>query len=204
MKNRILILILFIITSCSKGRIDEAKSNKKDDLTQEYNNDSKDSLRNKNHYYYLSDLPIRQVGNLITSDSIAPSDNFVTFELMDSLHSDNKEARDFYFNVFEKIVKKSDGALSEVIGAYAQEYIENYPKEFFQRYNCCDSSNQYCDELVNIANYVTYEIGMQQDIEESFEKFMSKVKTGYADYPNERKVIIFMDTIANGLREYMN
>jgi hypothetical protein len=198
MKNKVLILIIFIFASCSKGRIDNAESIKNDYSTQE------DTLRNKNHYYYLSDLPLRQVGDLIISDSIAPSDNFVTFELMDSLNSDNKEARDFYFHVFEKIVKKSDGALSEVVGAYAQQYIENYPAEFFQRYNCCDSSSQCCDGLIKIANYVTYEIGMQQDIEDSFETFMSKVEKGYVDYPMEHKLIIFTDTIANGLKEYMN
>lgn len=198
MKNTVLILIIFISVSCSNRRIDNGESIKNDDSTQE------DTLRNKNHYYYLSDLPIRKVGDLIVSDSIAPSDNFVTFKLMDSLNSDNKEARDFYFHVFEKIVKKSDGALSEVVGAYAQQYIENYPAEFFQKYNCCDSSSQCCDELINIANHVTYEIGMQQDIKYSFETFLSKVQAGYVDYPTEHKLIIFVDTIANGLKEYMN
>ncbi|MDQ3050763.1 MAG: hypothetical protein M3Q95_07760 [Bacteroidota bacterium] len=89
-----------------------------------------DSLKNPSGYYYLSDLPLRQVATLLLNDSLHPSDNNITFNCMDSIATDNIETRNFYFPVFLKILDKADGALAEVVGMYVVNYIEKYPKEF--------------------------------------------------------------------------
>src|SRR5262249_49773758 len=92
-----------------------------------------DSLRDPYNYYYLTDIPLRHVAILLLTDSIEPSDNEITFDCMDSISSNNKESREFYFPVFLKILDKADGALAEVVGNYVIKYVEKFPKEFSNR-----------------------------------------------------------------------
>jgi hypothetical protein len=63
-----------------------------------------------------------------------PSDDDATFACMDSLTSNNSRTRDFYWQVFQVILDKSDGALSEVVGADLIDYFVKYPREFAMKY----------------------------------------------------------------------
>lgn len=91
-----------------------------------------DTLRDPNHFYYLSDLSIRTIGQLILCDSIKPSDNFVTFSLLDTISKCTDNELKFFLTIFEKTMELADGALSEAVGSYALIFIENRPKLFIQ------------------------------------------------------------------------
>jgi len=97
-----------------------------------------DTLRDQNHYYYLADLPIRTVGQLILDDSILPSDNWVTFTLMDTISTCRQADLEFYLAVFEKIMELSDGALSEAVGSYSWDFIEKRPAIFIKHLETVD------------------------------------------------------------------
>jgi len=126
---------LFSISSCSTTNKNEniLIDTTQEKLSQQAPKLHQDTLTDPYHYYYLSHLPLRQVGQLILNDSIIPSDNKITFNCMDSLSSKNANTRNYYFPVFLKILDKSDGALGEAIGQYAMTYIEKYPKEFAEK-----------------------------------------------------------------------
>ena len=112
-----------------------------------------DSLRNPNHYYYLADLPLKITGKLILTDSIQPSDNFITFSLMDTISGCKKSDLNFYLKIFEKIPNYADGALAGVVGSYTWNFIEKRPAEFI---NHIDTLNN--DQIMKWADYTFYEM----------------------------------------------
>ncbi|MHC1775627.1 MAG: hypothetical protein AB9834_09460 [Lentimicrobium sp.] len=112
-----------------------------------------DTLRNPNEYYYLSDLPLKKAGELILNVSIRPSDNYITFSLMDTISGCTRSDLDFYLEVFEKILNYADGALSEAVGSYARNFIEKRPAEFI---NHIDTLNN--EQIMKWADYTFYEI----------------------------------------------
>jgi hypothetical protein len=93
-----------------------------------------DSLKDPHGFYYLTDLPLQKVADLILKDSVQPSDNKVTFDCMDSISSNNIETREFFMPVFLKIIDKADGALAEAVGGYTMAYTNKFPKEFADGY----------------------------------------------------------------------
>ena len=129
-----------------------------------------DSLMDPSNFYYLTDLPLRQVATLLLNDSIYPSDNQITFSCMDSISADIIEARDFYFPVFIKIQDKADGALAEVVGGYLIVYIEKYPKEFAIRINSISDEN-----INSFAQHVGNELYFDNDNINSANKWFTSV-----------------------------
>ncbi|MEM7298441.1 MAG: hypothetical protein AAF391_09275, partial [Bacteroidota bacterium] len=85
-----------------------------------------DTLRIKHHYYYLADIDSRTIAERIMESELQPADNFITFRIIDSLTSNNKQIRKYYLPVFNKILKQSDGALAEVIGTPIIEFLKMY------------------------------------------------------------------------------
>ena len=65
------------------------------------------------------------------NEKIIASDDPLTFRLMDSLVANKVKDRQFYFRVFNKIMGRADGALSEAIGVYSRRFIEKHTKDFF-------------------------------------------------------------------------
>ena len=59
------------------------------------------------------------------------SDDERTENLLKILTIKNDHFFPFYFFIFNEIVRKSDGALAEMIGSYCFEMIYNYPNEVF-------------------------------------------------------------------------
>ncbi len=129
-----------------------------------------DTLRNPYHESYLTDLPLRKVGQLILADSVMPLDNGVTFKCMDSILSDHITTRDFFFPVFLKILDKADGALSEVVCLFTKNYIERFPKEFSRRY--AYFTNTQIDQW---AFYTRYELGFVYDNKAKAESWMTSI-----------------------------
>ncbi len=112
-----------------------------------------DTLRDPNHFYFLSDLSIRTVGQLILCDSIKPSDNFVTFSLMDTISKCNKNELKFFLLVFEKTMELADGALAEAVGSYSLDFIEKRPKLFIQHLDTIPKKI-----IAKWANFTFYEL----------------------------------------------
>jgi hypothetical protein len=81
---------------------------------------------------YLNDPMLPKIVNDFYLGNFHASDDKQTFILLDTLTSKNDHFFPFYLKIFNGIAKKSDGALSEVMGSYCFDLILNYPKEIFQ------------------------------------------------------------------------
>ncbi len=79
----------------------------------------------------VEELPIEKVGKLLLKDSLPTLENeVIIYKLLDSLCAKTRKSRDFYFLVFNKLIKRSDGILADAVGDYALNYVETYPAEF--------------------------------------------------------------------------
>jgi hypothetical protein len=133
-----------------------------------------DSLRNPNHYYYLADLPIKKTGELILTDSIQPSDNYITFSLMDTISGCKKNDLNFYLQVFEKILYYADAALAEAVGLYTWNFIKKRPDEFI---NHIDTLNN--EQIMKWADYTFYEMYFaysQEELKIKCQELVNKLK----------------------------
>jgi len=117
-----------------------------------------DSLRNPYSQYYLTDLDLRKVGQLIVSDSIQPLDNNITFSILDSVTTGDTETRNYFIPAFKAILIKSDGALSEVLGIYCIASINNNRNELLQWL----SSGKLGTTQESIVQYIVYELFMSE------------------------------------------
>jgi len=138
MKNLIFTILLFAIVACNNQK-KETKSTKeteqqtvKENVIIDQSDGTQDTLNDPNHFYYLANINIKEVAHMILDNKLQPSDNYITFSVMDSLLSQNSEDRKFYFKAFLNILEKADGALAEAVGLPATNYVEKYTTEFVQ------------------------------------------------------------------------
>ena len=80
---------------------------------------------------YLNDPKLPRIGNEYYLKKFTASDDSLTFNLLDTLTSRNDHFFPFFFSIFNGILIKSDGALSEVMGDYCFRIVSNYPNEIF-------------------------------------------------------------------------
>jgi hypothetical protein len=191
MKITLAILSLIALFSCSSvsEKETESTSNYQTSGTPLPITAEEDTLRTPSHYYYLADQTQQEIVGLTLKGSLQPADNHVTFALMDSLSSANKATRDFVFPAFKVIVEKSDGALSEVVGLYAMNYVEAYPKEFAERYSCC------LEELSQLTNYIGYEIMMSQEPTSEYKQLLEKINQKYPRHEQDKSIRIFKERL---------
>lgn len=107
---------------------------------------------------------------------------------MESLLSKDKESRDFYFMVMEVIVEKSDGALSEVVGAYILNYFKTYPAEFLARYKVLDDTMR--NQFVQFIAYEYFMLAPESIPEQGVIDFFSMLENHCPDckpYKTEMK-----------------
>ncbi len=131
-----------------------------------------DSLRNPISEYYLTDLKLREVAQLIVNDSISPTDNNVTLSIMDSVVNGTPESRNYFSNAFGIIIIKSDGALSEVIGQYCINSIHRNPNELLSWL----SAGKLPSTPESIAGYITYELVISSTPNKDKEELINKIK----------------------------
>lgn len=132
------------------------------------------SLRNPNDFYYLTDLPLIKTGELILIDSIQPSDNHITFLLMDTISGCRKSDLNFYLKVFEKILNYADGALAEAVGSFTWNFIEKRPVEFI---NHIDTLNN--EQIIKWADYTFEEMYFacsEAELKTKCDELVSKLK----------------------------
>jgi hypothetical protein len=130
----------------------------------------------------------KQFAEQLLNGTAKASDNEPTFACMDSFFAKNRQTRDFYWQVFEKIAHKSDGALSEAVSVYIQKYVEAYPIEFAHRYE--SSSQEFKTECIFHAaseHAISKENAPIQEVEKYYEDIIrQKCKNAT---PNEIKVL---------------
>jgi len=190
MKKQLIPILLLAIVACN-GQKKETKSTQKTDRQIIKENVSidqsivpQDTLNDPNHFYYLANTKLKEVAQMILDDKIQPSDNDVTFSIMDSLLSQKTEDRKFYFSVFLKILKKADGALAEAVGLPAMNYVEKYTTEFIEL-----SSNISDDQFDSWASFIGFEIFLssQDDPIKDGEEFIKKLNTNCSDLSGKEK-----------------
>jgi hypothetical protein len=184
MKQFTVVILLILISGCNGGK-KESTSNQ---IDKKITHDEKivstqstkpiDSLRDPYSQYYLADKNPKEIGQMILEDSVNPTDNNVTFRIMDSLLANNHEDRKFYFKVYTKILDKADGALAEAVGIPGMRYVESYTKEFANL-----SSDLTFEQLHSWANRIGWEIlfDSQKDPIEDGENFIIKLKSNCSD-----------------------
>lgn len=72
---------------------------------------------------------VRAHAQAIIDGTANPGDDNLTFAVLDSICSANKDTRAFYLKAFRKTLLLSDGALSEMMGLFIKQYIEKVPAE---------------------------------------------------------------------------
>lgn len=174
----LLISLIFLFASCNSistvGDKDR-KLTRKDTIVSSQDNKN-DTSRIATGLKNLANRPLIEVANLILIDSILPMDDEVTFNCMDSLSSENSDTREFYFPVFKKIVNKSDGALSEIVGQYIMKYINKFPKEF-----AIKSKSLNEEEIKKWAFFVAYEMYFDYETPQKAQEWMRRIISNCID-----------------------
>jgi hypothetical protein len=115
--NKIFIIIFALLTHSAMG--------------QNTNKNKVTSLNGKTIDFYLNNPQIDKNSKLYYNGLFVASFDSITFSIIDSLLTKNNQTRPFYLFVFNQILKKSDGALSEHIATISEKYFDSYPCEFF-------------------------------------------------------------------------
>jgi hypothetical protein len=142
-------------------------------------------------FNYLIDLDLRTIAQLIVQDSVQPLDNKVTFSILDSVTSGTTETRTYYSKAFDKIILKSDGALSEVIGSYCIKSIINNPNELLEWI----SSGKFESPSESIANYIAYDLVMGEQPKKEKAELFKKIKSDALNKSTSKFSIKFIDQI---------
>jgi len=168
MKGLSFILVLFLAPSCSDTQSKALANQTK--AAQPIYGDTVSKLKAASSRKTIS---AREYGEAIISGMITPTDNEQTLACLDSLQSKNTESRNFAFQVYKAVVKKSDGALTEVICGYIKDYLYFYPKEFLNNYQKSDNEEQLLTQE-NIA-FEFYALGKeyQKELNNYFAKIQS-------------------------------
>ncbi|UPT65635.1 MAG: hypothetical protein M0D57_13965 [Sphingobacteriales bacterium JAD_PAG50586_3] len=82
----------------------------------------------------LDSLQIVKHAQGIINGTVQPSDDDITFAVLDSVCSQNAKTRAYYFKALKKTLVLSDGALSEMMGVFIKCYIETAPGEAAKNY----------------------------------------------------------------------
>lgn len=146
---RILFLVQFIFFSCYP------KTTKKNELgssictkISSYSDQTNISIIK----IKIDSTKIKKYAQGILDNRIEPSDNNETFECINQLFAEKEKDLNFYFEVFRVIAKKSDGALSEVIGQYVVKFLKFDPDFFIEKYSKFDT-----DEKNRFIGFIAYE-----------------------------------------------
>jgi len=143
----------------------------------------------------------RIAARLILVDSLSPSDDSMTFMVMDSIIAARKDIRDYYFPAFQKISEKADGALAEVIGSYVLLYVKQYPKEFSDRYSYCLKRNN-CDNMTRLASFAGEETMMRDDNQKEYSDLVDQMTAKYKNWRQDKLLSKFIERVDKVRREW--
>jgi hypothetical protein len=162
--------------------------------TQELFGQQADTLRIEHHYYYLADVNSRTIAERIMNDELQPSDNFITFRILDSLTSTNAKTRKLYLPTFNKILMQSDGALSETMGTPIIEYLKKYPTEFIRATKS--------DELFELySNFAAYELYFSDGYKSEISEIERTALDNCRPYTDSERIKEFLRLTAKKVEE---
>jgi hypothetical protein len=153
-----------------------------------------DTLRIEHHYYYLADIDSRTIAEQFMNDELQPSDNFITFRILDSLTSTNTSTRKFYLQVFNKIIKQADGALAEIMGTPVIEFLKKYPTEFARTIKSNELFELY-------SNFAAYELYFSENYKSELAEIEQTAKDNYRPYTESELIRKFLETTAKKVEE---
>ena len=119
-------------------------------------------INNKKIDFYLNHKKIDKYSKMYYKCEFSPSDDELTFGFLDSILTDNKETRPFYFFIFNQILNDADGALGEGMAFISLEYVAKFPCEFLYY--------SHHDTLVNTSTWIEQLMLTQYD-----EEFITKL-----------------------------
>lgn len=144
----------------------------------------------------------RIVATLILADSLLPSDDPVTFVLMDSIVADQKSVRDYYFPAFQKIVEKADGALAEGVGSYVLLFVKRFPKEFSDRFERCSEGSACWNNMLRQASFAGEETMMRKGNQKEYADLVNQLTSKYKNWRSDRVLSKFMERVDKVRREW--
>ena len=139
MKNILYGFIVFMVcmVSCTSNQTIKVDDNKTDVINQtkvdSKSSTDSDSLRDPNNYNYLSNIPTKDFAELLMNDSILVNDYKGIHNCLDSLSSSNKDTRDYYFVVLNKVLDNLDVVLHQQMGIYLVKNVDKFKGEFLGR-----------------------------------------------------------------------
>ena len=206
MKYPIIPIFLLVLMACNSPKKESAsKEAEKESYPIEktgknQQSESGDTLNNPLHPSWLADKSPKEIGQMILDNKIQPTDNDVTFRVMDSLLSKNADDRKFYFKVFIKILEKADGALAEMAGTPAMKYVENYTSEFLDL-----SASISMENFNSWASFVGWEIllSSNDDPVKDGELFIEKLLSNCPELKEKdnQRLKSFNDIVMKSIRE---
>jgi hypothetical protein len=150
--------------------------------------------------YYLSDSSLPKIVKEYFNGHFTAKDDDKTFILLDTLTSKNDHFFPFYFSIFNSIVNKSDGALSEVMGEYCFKCIYHYPKETFLYFT---ENNNY---IKLYAFFIGYELYFKEsgtsDLKMNFSQFIKYLNNQLN--LKDKKIKSVFDDFTSQMKEAMN
>lgn len=81
--------------------------------------------------FYLNRSDVSQLAKDFYQMKFIPGDNDATYPLCDSILSKNDTTRPFYYLLFIRLMRISDGGLAEGMSDKALKYFFQFPKEFY-------------------------------------------------------------------------
>jgi len=135
--KKTLYFFIFFVVSCTNNQTTKLADNKTN-VTNQTKVDSKnstdsDSLKDKSNYYYLSNIPTKDFAELLLKDSIMVNDYKGIHNCLDSLSSNNKDTRDYYFIVLNKVLDNIEVVLHQQMGIHLLKNIDKFKGEFLDR-----------------------------------------------------------------------
>ncbi len=206
MKYQIIPISLLVLMACNSPKKESASKEAEKEsypiekTSKNQHSESGDTVNNPLHPSWLADKSPKEIGQMILDNKIQPTDNDVTFRVMDSLLSKNADDRKFYFKVFIKILEKADGALAEMVGTPAMKYVENYTSEFLDL-----SANISKENFNSWASFVGWEIllSSNDDPVKDGELFIEKLLSNCPELKEKdnQRLKSFNDIVMKSIRE---
>lgn len=136
-----------------------------------------------------SQSDIKTYGQKILDGKMKPSDGTPTFRLLDSLCCKNPVDKDFYFKVANKILQKSDGAVSEYFSVASCKFYLTCNPDFIRLSRTISSTevNSWLDLIAfNFYADTKYDSNIEK-VKVALNRLPANQKTSSADDNTRRK-----------------
>ncbi|EDP96879.1 hypothetical protein KAOT1_16988 [Kordia algicida OT-1] len=135
---------------------------------------------------------VRKHVTKILNDEVYPSDDDETFRCLDAILKSDTNEHDFYMMVFRDIIKKSDGALAEVMGQYILDFIKEKPKYFVEKYKTFAN-----EEKEQWIGFMAYEFYFQEDYKTEVNRYFDNILRSIATDSGKETITKLQEKVMN-------